>query len=78
MAKHKRYPKIAGYHLKRIEEQFRALRQVTDEAMRYVAPMQPHYNAILDLHRQMWRTRNILNDRPEDYEEPHHAPMSQG
>jgi hypothetical protein len=21
---------------------------------------------------------NILNDRPEDYEEPHHAPMSQG
>lgn len=46
MAKHERYPEIAGYHRKRIKDQFRALRKVPDEAMRYVAPLQLQYNAI--------------------------------
>jgi hypothetical protein len=45
--------------------------------MRNLAPSGPHYAAVLELNRQAVRTLNVLNDRSEDYEQPHHAPMSQ-
>lgn len=78
MARTKRRDKISEYHLHRIEDQLRALRSVTDDALLKLTPFKPHYDAIMALHKQIWRTKNIMNDRPEEYEEPHRAPMSQG
>ena len=76
-ARTKRRDKISEYHLHRIEDQFSALRSATDDAILKLTPFKARYDAIVALHKQIWRTRDILNDRPEECEEPHHAPMSQ-
>lgn len=78
MARTKRRDKISGYHLRLIEGRLSALRSATDDAILKLTPFKAHYDAIMALHKQIWRTRNILNDRPEEYEEPHRAPMSRG
>ena len=77
MARHKRYEKINGSDLREIEACADKPKAAGQRAMRNLAPSGPHYAAVLELNQQAVRTLNVLNDRPEEYEGPHHAPMSQ-
>lgn len=77
MARPKRTEKICALHLRRIEDQIGQLRLVTRGAMVSLAPFQPHYDAVQELNQDLTKALNLLNDRPADYEEPHHAPFSQ-
>lgn len=77
MARPKRPEKISGLLLGQIEEQIGQLRLLTRSAMVSLAPFRPHYDAIHNLNQDLTKALNLLNDRPADYEEPHHAPFSQ-
>ena len=77
MPRRKRNEKISGLLLGQIEDHMRKMKVVLRQAAISLTPFQPHYDAITGLERDMAKALNLLNDRPADFEEPHHAPFSQ-
>lgn len=59
-----------------IDRQAWLLAKELSAAQLVLVPFSPHYDACSDLHRDIRRALNLLNDRPADYEPPHKAPMS--
>ncbi|MGE0282723.1 MAG: hypothetical protein AB7P20_19220 [Rhizobiaceae bacterium] len=78
MPHRRRYDTINEYHLHRIERQALLLRIALADADLRLTPFRPHSDAIAVLRGDLAKAINLLNDRPADYEEPHHAPFSQG
>lgn len=78
MPRRKRHLKINSYDLQQIDQQIGLLRIATRRAQISLTPLREHYNALSELDGALHRALNLLNDRPADYREPHHAPMSQG
>lgn len=78
MARTKRHEKISGLDLRDIERQVGLLRIQLSHATLSLVPFRPHYDAISELNSDLTKALNLLNDRPADYQEPHHAPFSQG
>ncbi|MBZ9999629.1 MULTISPECIES: hypothetical protein [unclassified Mesorhizobium] len=78
MPRRKRHETISSYHLGLVERQAWLLTKELREAQLALKPFTPHWEAIDQLHQDMRRALNLLNDRPADYERPHMAPMSGG
>lgn len=78
MPRRKRYDKINSYHLAKIDREIALLRITLREAGLMLKPFCAHDDAIGQLHNDLHRALNLLNDRPADYREPHRGHMAQG
>lgn len=78
MARRRRQEEISLYDLTKIERQADALRRDVLNTHLYLNVFGAHGEALTEMLVKIRQTLNILNGRPVDYEEPHHAPFSQG
>lgn len=77
MPRTQRYDKINSQLLREIENLVVRLESRIGEGEAWLVPFNPQYNALGTLREDLRRALNLLNDRPADWERPHHAPMSQ-
>ncbi|MER8555128.1 hypothetical protein NKH37_23575 [Mesorhizobium sp. M1217] len=78
MPRYRRHEEISEFHLAKIEWQAWLLTVELRDAQLALKPFCAHWETIDQLHRDMRKALNLLNNRPADYEEPHFAPMSRG
>lgn len=76
MPRTRRYDKINGYHLEKVERQAWLLEKEARDAQRMLTPFREHEEALSQLIVDMRRCLNVLHGRPADYVEPHRGPMS--